>query len=140
MTLTYELYRAPESELIRLREYHESCVRDAQNKLKDIDNVLQSRKAQKRYRQRLDNYGRQYIAEAGKSPSEALIWQIIRDLSCSRSYAEEIAAIARKNLEKERRRNRDARVQIMAELKIPVTDIAEREDLSRQQIYNILKK
>lgn len=138
MSINYKLYKAPESELKRLLEFHQNVANDSHARISDIQSILASRKAARDYRRRLEQYAHRYEAAACETPPKDLIAQIVHDLSCSARYASEVAEIALKTMRKERRAKRDAQIRLLSEY-MSKTELALKFGISRQQVHNILK-
>ena len=139
MRITLDLHRSPKWRLHKLRAHYEQTIEESQIAIRKIDSILSSREAQSKYKRQLKQYGMTYVNFCENGLDRSLIEKIMHDLSCDENYALQVAEIAKKEYLRSERSKRDKRIVIMAEF-MPKKEIAEKENLSRQQVHNILKK
>lgn len=139
MRITLDLYRAPKWRLEKLKKDYEEIIYEAQSSIRKIDNIITSREAQARHREKLKEYGLAYAKICGNGLDRALIERIMHDLACDENYALQVAEISLKLHRAREKSKRDKRIVVMADF-MSKKEIAEREKISRQQVHNIIKK
>lgn len=139
MKVTFDLYKSPLWRLEKLKKQYEDTLSESQTAISRINHVIQNREMVARHRARFKSYGEKYASYCENTRLADLVRIIQRDLSCSEAQALKTAELAKRGYDERERNKRNDKIVVMAEF-MPVQKIALQENLTRQQVYNIIRK
>lgn len=132
-------YRAPKSRLNTLIKQYESEALQAHNHAKLIRIILDDRKRTAKHREKLNSCAQDFCRKHHYKITDDLIKEIMAAFHCDEKYASSMADIIKRTVKNHDRRKRNAQILLLSE-RLPVAEIANDFDMSRQAVYKIIQQ
>lgn len=131
----------PSHEIDKAIKWLEGVKKNAANQIERLENIKIARNRSKRWRNDINNLVNQFKRDEYLQLNlKEKIVKIRRELDCSHARAEFIAKRVHTWARELTNKKRDMEIVFMRANGSSVPEIAKKHDLSRQQVYNILKK
>ena len=137
MAINIDVYKMPDCELDRTIAWLEHIRDDCDTRIAELTKMKSNRSRSKRHRLQISIIADRMI-KAGDFTIDAEAIQ--RELECSYRQAASIAERVNKKVKRKAIEERDERIKYLANQGVSVAKIAKKSNITRQQVYNVIKK